>query len=123
MRKLIAKLKSKKGESLVESMAAILIFTMASLVLYSMVTTAGDINGKAKEKDRANQIQMVGIEKGDPAVQNGAAIVTMTLESTGQEIAEVDVDIYGGKNEGDLYAYFKYVDPSTVPAPTESEGG
>ena len=51
MKQMLNKLKSKAGESLVESLAAILIFTMASIVMYTMVTTASDINLKAKEMD------------------------------------------------------------------------
>ena len=55
MKQILNKLRSRAGESLVESLAAILIFTMASIVMYSMVTTASDINLKAKEMDEKIQ--------------------------------------------------------------------
>lgn len=99
------KLKSKAGESLVESLCAILIFTMASIVLFSMVSAAADINATAKEKDAENQAHLVAVEKGE--VKNGGGTVTFTLgEGTGAvEIAEVEVDVYGGQN-GSLFAYF-----------------
>ena len=103
MKTILNKLKSKKGESLVESLAAILIFTMASIVLFSMVSTAGDINGKAKAKDAEIQAHMVAVEKGESAAKTGTGEVTFTLN--GSNIAKVDVDIYGGK-DGSLFAYF-----------------
>lgn len=103
MMQIIRKLKSKKGESLVESLCAILIFTMASIVLFSMVSTAGDINSKAKAKDAENQAHMVAVEKGESAAKNGTGTITFTFGSSVD--LDVDVDIYGGKNDS-LYAYF-----------------
>ena len=103
MKNILRKLKSKAGESLIESMAAILIFTMASIVMYSMVTTAADINRTAKEMDETNQQHMIAVEKGLPEAQNGSAIITFSLGST--EIAQTQVDIYGGQDDS-LFTYF-----------------
>lgn len=103
MKNILRKLKSKAGESLIESMAAILIFTMASIVMYSMVTTAADINRTAKEMDEANQQHLIAVEKGLPGAKNGSADITFSLNGT--EIAETNVDIYGGQ-DGSLYTYF-----------------
>lgn len=105
MKALFRKLKSKAGESLVETLAAILIFTMASVVMYSMVTTAADINSTVKEKDKQNQVQMVAVEKGDPAAKTGEGTVTFYLGSHKHKIAETSVDIFGGENES-LYSFF-----------------
>lgn len=101
------KLKSKVGESLIESLAAILIFTMASIVMYSMVTTAGDINREVKEMDAKNQAHMLAVEKGLPTSKNGTAKVTFTIGSgaSAVTIADESVDIYGGEN-GSLFTYF-----------------
>ena len=103
MKNLFRKLKNKAGESLIESLAAILIFTMASLVMYTMVTTAADLNRTAKEMDETNQQHMIAVEKGLPEAQNGSAIITFSLGST--EIAQTQVDIYGGQDDS-LYTYF-----------------
>lgn len=103
MENLFRKLKNKAGESLIESLAAILIFTMASIVMYSMVTTAGDLNRTAKEMDNANQQHMIAVEKGLPEAQNGSAIITFSLGST--KIAQTQVDIYGGEDDS-LFTYF-----------------
>lgn len=108
MKQLMRKLKSKAGESLVESLAAILIFTMASIVLFSMVNAAGDINTTAKEQDRLNQEQMIAVEKGEEAYKNGQGKIIMTItksDNTQETIAAVDVDIYGGE-DGGLYSFF-----------------
>ena len=107
MTALIKKLKSKAGESLIESLCAILIFTMASVVMFSMVTTASEINGKAKEQDEQNQAHLVAVEKGEVASKNGTGTVTITLDtgSGTKTIANVPVDVYGGQNDS-LFAYF-----------------
>ena len=103
MKNLFHKLRSKAGESLIESLAAILIFTMASIVMYSMVTTAADINRTAKIMDETNQQHMIAVEKGLPEAQNGSATITFSLDGT--QIAQTQVDIYGGE-DGSLFTYF-----------------
>ena len=103
MKNLFHKLRSKAGESLIESLAAILIFTMASIVMYSMVTTAADINRTAKIMDETNQQHMIAVEKGLPEAQNGSATITFSLDGT--QIAQTPVDIYGG-TDGSLFTYF-----------------
>lgn len=103
MKAIFNKLRSKAGESLVESLAAILIFTMASIVMFSMVTTAGDINNTAKRMDAENQAHMVAVEKGEPDAMNGTAVITFSMGS--QQIARETVDIYGGTDDS-LYTYF-----------------
>lgn len=107
MKNLMRKLKSRVGESLVESLAAMLIFTMASIVLFSMVSTAGDINTQAKQKDQQIQQQMVDVEKG--ITRSGGGTVTMTMD--GDVIAQIPVDVYGGEDDS-LFSYF-------VTTPTE----
>lgn len=101
MKNLFHKLRSKAGESLIESLAAILIFTMASIVMYSMVTTAADINRKAKIMDETNQQHMIDVEKGEDP--NGSATITFSLDGT--QIAQTPVDIYGGEDDS-LFTYF-----------------
>ena len=103
MKNLFHKLRSKAGESLIESLAAILIFTMASIVMYSMVTTAADINRTAKIMDETNQQHMIAVEKGLPEAQNGSATITFSLDGT--QIAQTRVDIYGGEGDS-LFTYF-----------------
>ena len=108
MKAMFRKLKSKVGESLIETLCAILIFTMASIIMYSMGTSAGDINRTAKEMDTKNQAHLAAVEKGDPSAKNGSAVVRFTMD--GKLIAESTVDIYGGQNDS-LYTYFLHPQP------------
>lgn len=104
VKKFLSKLRSRRGESLVETLAAILIFTMASIIMYSMVTTAGDINAVAKEADRANQEQMVIAERAEGDGTDGEVKMTITVGSSTVTVADVDVEIYG--TTGGLFSYF-----------------
>lgn len=111
MKQIISKLRSRAGESLVESLMAILIFTLASIVMYSMVTAAADINMTAKETDRSIQEQLVIAEKAEGTPATG----TVTMKLGSETIDTSTVYIYGGN--GSLYSYF------AEPAPTEGVGG
>lgn len=109
------KLLNKKGESLVESLSAILIFTLSSIMLYTMLTTAVDLNRTAKEADEAHAQQMIYAEQaesllpGMPAGINGEGNVIFTMtDQNNNTIAlfDFDVDIY--RQDVDfLYAYVK----------------
>ena len=70
MKKAIKKLRSKSGETLIESIAAILIFTLASLLFFSMVNAAANINTTTKEADRAYYAQQVLAEAGTNAASS-----------------------------------------------------
>lgn len=107
MRAMLKKLKSKTGESLVETLAAILIFTMASIVMYSMVSAASDLNRTVKEMDEKNEEHLIAVEMGLSSSKNGAAEIQFVLGS--DVIAKVDVDVYGGQDNS-LYTYFVHTD-------------
>ena len=62
------KLLNNKGESLVESLVAILIFTLSSILLYTMLSTATNLNRAAKEADEAHQQQMIYAEQADSRI-------------------------------------------------------
>ena len=117
MKDMFRKLKSKVGESLIETLCAIMIFTMASVVLYSMVTSAADINAKVKVKDMENQAHLVAVEKGENDARNGTAEVIFTMQVAGtggtreKQIAKMDVDIYGGEDDS-LFTYFVHTNPT-----------
>ena len=104
MNKIFKKLRSRAGESLIESLAAILVVTMASVVMYSMVTAAADINTKAKNNDLAIQQQMDVAERADHASGSGTIYMYIEVGDDTERVAVVDVDIFGAS--GDLYSYF-----------------
>lgn len=104
MELIIRKLKSKAGESLVESMAAILIFTLSSIALLSMISASADVNCTAKVADRQFQEQMVYVEKAEVA---GSTEGRVTFNLNNQPIAQDEVYICRQPdNENALYAYY-----------------
>lgn len=109
MNKLIKKLRSKAGESLVEVLCAVLIFTLASVGMYSMVMAANNINASAKSEDRSFQEQMLVVEQADGTGEEGtiviipSKIVGSPTESTPDRIT-VDVEVYRAE---ELFSYFK----------------
>lgn len=97
---MLCKLKSNSGESLVESLASILIFTLASIVMFSLFAAAGRINSNAREWDEEAQRQIEAAERAD--VRTGSGTVTITLD--GGTLASVAVDVYGGEDA--LFSFF-----------------
>lgn len=115
MKRILRKLKGKRGESLVETLFAILIFTFASITMYSMVTSAMSITNKAKAADAENQAQLEVAERAEGKGKPANVSLTLTETPAGetdQLLGEVSVNIYGGDN-GELYAYYV----------TDGEGG
>lgn len=113
MNNLIHKLRSTTGESLLESLVAILVFTLSSIVLYTMVTASAEINTVAKEADQESQVQMIIAEQGEVSGQDGSVSMTLTQTATDTvnlSMGTVDVIVYGGEGDA-LYAY--YADDST----------
>lgn len=100
MRRIAERMKRKSGETLIESLVSILIFTCASIIMLTMITAAGDINRRAKDADRAHFSQMTAAEMAEgEAVANGT--VTFTVNGVSESVC---VDVYGQGT--DLYAYY-----------------
>ena len=103
MKKLLC---DRKGETLVEVLAAILIFTLSSIILYSMVTSASKVNLKTRETFDAIGEQMAVVEHAETKV--GTEKIKMTLED-GTVICDTDVDVYQSEGEDTLYSYYKAI--------------
>ena len=107
MNMITKKLRSKAGESLVESLAAILIFTLASIGLFSMIQASNNINRTAREKDTFVQQQMIETEKADRAIGTGQAGFSIKNQDGTVVAGEtVDIELFGDAADG-LYSYFK----------------
>ena len=99
MSKLYERIRQKRGETLIESMAAILIFTFASIALLTMLMTAGDLNETAAQWAEAQGAAMERAETGEGEGIPGS--VTVTLHG---DPVVVQVEVFG---EGDgPYAYY-----------------
>lgn len=108
MKNLMKKLRSRRGETLVEALCSVLIFTLASVGMYSMVMAANNINATAKEADRRHQEQMEIVEKAEGTSVDGFVTMTISKSSditnTALATITVPVDIYEAE---DLYSYFR----------------
>lgn len=107
MKQMWKRLKSKTGETLVETMAAILIFTFGSIIMLSMITSAATINKMAEEADAQYLADMQAVEKADNPRQGGEYFVVFAATEAGlaSSLDIVPVDVYGGSQDG-LYAYY-----------------
>ena len=111
MKMIFKKLRSRAGESLVESLAAILVVTMASIVMYSMVTAAADINLAAKRNDQTVQEQLAIAERAETPDNTGVSDMYIKVGDSNENVASVPVNIYGV--DGGLFSYFAQEVPGT----------
>ena len=102
------KLKSRVGESLLESLFAILIFTLCSVMLYTLVTASANITQIAKQEDEEYQSQLAEAEQGQGAGKSSSITLTLTKsgnDDTNKSMGKVNVKVYGDTSDG-LYAYY-----------------
>lgn len=78
MKAFMKRLRSRRGETLVESLVSILIFTLASILLLSMAASATRINATVREEDLVFQQRQAAIEQ-----PSGAAVQTTFNISAG----------------------------------------
>lgn len=108
MKKLFKRLRSNAGETLIEALAAILVFTFSSIILLSMISSATRINKTANEVAQMNQEQMIYAEKGPDAEGSATETGTVRVTLDGDVIASIPVDVYRLPGEADaFYSYFK----------------
>lgn len=104
MKKIFRRLRSRAGESLIESMAAILIFTMGSIILLSMVSTAADINATAKEADESYNTQIVAAEMTNiEDMVSGTVTVSVNGSTTNDSVS---VNVFRSNETDSLYTYY-----------------
>ena len=93
----------RRGESLVETLAAILIITLASVVLLTMAQCAAHMNAEAKDADSEFYAQQAAAEADSGT---SSSIVTVTGGS-GAGFFRQDYGVYveGSASSGALRAY------------------
>lgn len=122
MKTILTKLKSTRGESLIETMAAILIFTFASILFLSLVTSAANINISVNEADEAFQAQQAAVEATPgAAAPTAAAVLFVDKNNDGvinddEKIATANMALVTTGDEDSLYTYY-------LPVSTPTEGG
>lgn len=107
MKQLFNRLKDCRGETLVESLAAILIFTFGSIIMLSMITSAATINNAVKEADQNYFEDLQVVEKADPSQSTDSSITFSILDRS----ETISVDVYM-RESNSLYAYYRHHDAS-----------
>ena len=76
----LKKLKSRAGETLVESLFAILIATFASIMLAGATSTAMELNRQARERDRVNQLCLEKLAKEESVVKTSGTLKVTRMQ-------------------------------------------
>ena len=97
-----SKLRSRKGETLTETLVALLIVGLSSVVLASMIGAASRMGTQAAERDKAMYEEVAAAEARTGDSEDGS--VTVTVGDTNQTI---DVKYYGGEDGLHSYVYEK----------------
>ena len=88
-----AKVKSQRGETLVETLVSVLIIILASVMLYGMAASAAKMNRQASEQDAAFYGQLTSAETNASSTQ--ASLGSVQIKETGGSFQKaVDVIFY-----------------------------
>lgn len=93
------RIRSRRGESLAETIAAILIITLASVGFLTLAQTASRLNAEAQAAEDAYLSEQNGVLTASAA---SPASVTVTI---GGSSVDYSVRAAGGSSEGSLRAY------------------
>lgn len=89
--KLKQKLSARRGETLTETLVAILVISLSAAVLAAMIGAASRMNRLAIQQDEANYAAISAAETGSGTATNGKVTIKVNGIST-----EYDVGFYGG---------------------------
>ena len=103
MERMLNKLKTCAGETLMESLASVLIFTMASILFLTMVTSASRINATAKEADQKLQADQIVLEE----ASSGSVKVVQVFVNGNLIDNTLRVSV-ASTASGELFAFYPY---------------
>jgi type II secretory pathway pseudopilin PulG len=86
------KLKNRSGETLIETLVAILIVSLASVVLVQTVITSAQMSSSSGSADKKFSEALAAAETQS---STGSGTVTVTKDGAGESFS-VPVNIYGG---------------------------
>ena len=96
MKKAMAKLKATSGETLTETLAALLVITFCSALLATMLSSAAKLNGGAIEQDKALYRDISLAEDQTGATTSGKVRIEATLDGNSTKFtADCPVEFYG----------------------------
>ena len=73
----MSKLRSTRGETLIETLTATLIIALSSILLLSMAVTAANINKRSDEESKLYQTELAQAETGGGATREGTLTITV----------------------------------------------
>lgn len=85
------KLKSRRGETLVEALCSVLVAALSAALLAGMVTAASNMNSAARENDAKLYSSITAAETFTGDTRTGEITVTV-----GSQTTDTAVEIYGG---------------------------
>ena len=101
------KTRFNKGETLIESLAAILVFTLSSIALFTMLSSANKLNNQARVTDENYRTEIAKVEKANSTPKEGTVKITLKGEKSDYDITNVPVDVYVGSDRTNaLHSYF-----------------
>ncbi|MEF9853060.1 MAG: hypothetical protein RR879_06360 [Hydrogenoanaerobacterium sp.] len=99
MKLLVKKLRCSSGETLVETLVAVLVMTCASVLFATMLLSASHMNNEAQQQDIKHYEQISAAEAGNPLA--GSKSVTITENVV--PVTILTVTAYG--TEGGIVSY------------------
>lgn len=105
MKKLLSRLRDSRGETLVEALMSILIFTLSSILLFSMLASASNINSAVRAADEERQSQL-SIAESEAEADLSSSVSISYSDQLGFDPENVSVNI-SRKESGALFAFFR----------------
>lgn len=105
MKTIKQRLSDSRGETLVESMCAILIFTLASIAFLTMTTTSANINATVTRNESEYRTELEFAE--DPAnaaARPGYQVMITVNDETAFAVDNVGIAM---QQDGGMYAYYQ----------------
>lgn len=97
--KLLRKLRARSGETLTETLCAVLVMSLSSVLLATMISAASHMNAAALEKDTALYTALTTAE--EQTGTNAEETVKVSIDGT---LVDFTVAYYGGE-DGALSSY------------------
>lgn len=104
MRRMIYKLRNKKGETITETLVGVLIVGMGTAILVTGITTALKINQKTKEMSTQNAFSYPAPE--EPTVNTTVNTLVVKDASGTWDTIIIPVSVYKDTANGNDYVWF-----------------
>lgn len=106
MKKILNRLNSRRGETLLETLVATLIFTFGSIIMLSMISSAAKINDAARRADQKFYADMTIVEMATYSSEATTSLSFSIRDSLSSPLSDsANVYIAGTPGNG-LYAYY-----------------